>query len=157
MMKLILSYINFAILIGVIVKLVGPKFKIYVRERHETIKKNLEINRLRMREAKAQYDDFSSKLKVVTQEADALRAQIQKEAQETSARQISNAKTATGAMIADARQAAQSLLQDFKQELKAEVGARVVGRAEEVLRQKLSADDRVRIRKEFSQSLEKMQ
>jgi F0F1-type ATP synthase membrane subunit b/b' len=156
-MKFILSYINLAILVGVIVKLVGPKFKIYVRERHDMIKKNLELNRLRMREAKAQYDDFSSKLKVVTQEADALRAQIQKEAQESSARQISNAKTSTGAMIADAKQAAQSLLQDFKQELKAEVGARVVGRAEEVLRQKLSADDRVRIRKEFSQSLEKMQ
>lgn len=157
MLKLILSYINFAILVGVLVKLVGPKFKVYVRERHDEIKKNLEINRLRMREAKAQYDDFSSKLKVVTQEADALRAQIQKEAQETSARQISNAKTATGAMIADAKQAAQSLLQDFKQELKAEAGARVVNRAEELLRQKLSADDRVRIRKEFSQSLEKMQ
>jgi F0F1-type ATP synthase membrane subunit b/b' len=60
-------------------------------------------------------------------------------------------------MIADARQAAQSLLQDFKQELRAEVGSRIVARAEEVLRQKLSADDRVRIRKEFSKSLEKIQ
>lgn len=157
MLKLILSYINLAILVAVLVKLVGPRFKIYVRERHETIKKNLETNRLRMREAKAQYDDFSSKLKVVTQEADALRSQIQREAQDISARQISNAKTVTGAMIADARQAAQSLLQDFKQELKAEAGARIVSRAEEALRQKLSADDRVRIRKEFSQSLEKMQ
>jgi F0F1-type ATP synthase membrane subunit b/b' len=157
MLKLILSYINLAILLGVIFKLVAPRFRAFVRDRHDAIKRNLELNRVRLREAKSRYDDFSSKLKVVTQESDALRLQIQKEAQESSARQISNAKTATGAMIADARQAAQSLLQDFKQELKAEAGARVVARSEEFLRQKLSADDRVRIRKEFSQSLEKMQ
>ena len=55
-------------------------------------------------------------------------------------------------IVADARRSARGFSRSFKPELLAEVGAKVLDRAETILRERLTGDDRARIRHEFSSS-----
>jgi hypothetical protein len=59
--------------------------------------------------------------------------------------------------VTDAKTSANALYSDLRGQLYADLSAEVLERAEGILRERLTGDDRVRIRKEFSNQLERTQ
>jgi hypothetical protein len=80
------------------------------------------------------------------QDANAMKSRIVAEAQKLS-----------GNVIEDAKHASAVLYTEFKSSLYSELGARVLDRAEIILKERLTGDDRARIRKEFSTQVETAQ
>jgi F0F1-type ATP synthase membrane subunit b/b' len=148
---------NLAVLLGFLFyKLKGP-FRAYVAGRHDNVGAELKRVRELLRQAQERHEEFSAKLKAIEVETSALREQARQDAQSAKLRILSEAQRLSGAIISDARGNAEGLFADLRQKLFAETGGRILDRAEKFVRERLTGDDRARIRQELSHQLETMQ
>ncbi len=149
--------INFFILVGVLVYYMREPIKKFIMDRHVVFSAEVKAVSTQLREAQERYEEFSAKLKMIETEIAALQEQARQDAKAMRLRLLGDARRAHSNIIADAKTAVESLFLDFRFELQKEFGARVVDRCEQYLRQKLTGDDRVRIRREFSRQVESIQ
>ncbi|MFZ9595017.1 MAG: hypothetical protein ACO3A2_02960 [Bdellovibrionia bacterium] len=157
MESLLISFLNFSILIAVLFyKTKGP-IRQYVLERHELIKKELESVRQELQQAQERYDEFSAKLKAVDAEVQNLREQRKQDSQIFQQRTQSDARRLSSMSISDARDVAAGLFADLKNQLYTEFSLQVLDRAEVLISQRLTKTDQLSIQKEFSRQLETFQ
>ena len=157
MQTLIAPAINLLILVGILVYFLKTPLKSFVLERHNTIRTDLENVREQLATAKREYEEFSRKLASLTAEVAELRAQAAKDIDATRVRLIADAKRLAANIVVDARGSAEALYSELRGQLYTELSLRVLERAEAILRDRLTGDDRLRIRKEFSNQLESSQ
>jgi F-type H+-transporting ATPase subunit b len=138
------------------VKLRAP-VSAYVNDRHVSLREELQRVRGLLVSAQRKYDEFSGKLKAMDAEILSLREQAKQDASAAKVRVVAEAQRLSATVIHDARVSAQGLYSQLKSELFSEVGLKVVDRAEKLLRERLTGDDRARIRKEFSSQVETVQ
>ncbi|MGE0614688.1 MAG: hypothetical protein AB7P04_03530 [Bacteriovoracia bacterium] len=154
--SLILPFINLSLLVAIILYFTRGHLKTFVKNRHETLREEIQTVREQLKAATERYEQFSAKLKAVEAEVSSLTTQMARDAQDMKARIVTHAKQSSSQMVADARGAARGGLEGLKQEVRSEFGWRVISKAEEILTKKLTGDDRARIRKEFSSQMEQM-
>ena len=83
-----------------------------------------------------------------------LKEQARQDAQGAKQRIASESQKLSATIVSDARTTAQNFYAELKAQLLQELGARVLDRTEAVLRERLTGDDKVRIRQEFSVQVE---
>lgn len=150
-------FINFLLLVALLVwKLRGP-VKNFVAQRHNTLRNDIDTVRESLKRAQERYNEFSAKLKSVDQELIALRQQSRQDAEAMRVRVVADAKKLATTVVTDARASSENVFQELRGQLRAELGVRVIERAERILRDRLTGDDRVRIRNEFSKQVEAIQ
>ena len=154
MHELIPSAVNLAILIGLMVYFLREPMANFVKNRHLSLAEELSAVREKLQQAKAQFQDFSSKLSTVESEISGLHQQTRQEAAQTQARVLANAQKISGTIVTDAKASTEGLYAEFRNQLIHEFGAQVLDRAEQIIRERLTGDDRVRIRQEFSKQVE---
>jgi F-type H+-transporting ATPase subunit b len=154
MATLILPAINLSILLGVLAYFLREPLKQYAADRHRTIREELVSVREQLARAQAQYAEFSKKLGVLDQELAEIRAEMKQEVTATRARVVEDAKKSAVRIQTDASATARALFGDLRSELYAELSAKVLEKAETLLRERLTGDDRARIRQEFSRQVE---
>lgn len=157
MSELFAPTINLIILVGILVYYTRHPIKKSVQDRHASLRDELARVRDLLRQAQEQYNEFSSKLKAIEAETTALRQQAVQDAEAAKQRLVNDAQRMSLGISSDARKAAESLYGELKSQLASEVGGRVLERAEAILRDRLTGDDRARIRKEFSTQVETVQ
>lgn len=157
MSDLIYPTINLAILITIMVVYLREPISGYVRTRHETLRDELRRVRDLLANAKAKYDEFSAKLKAMEAEIHSLRDQAKQDAASAKSKILAEAQSLSATIVSDARKSAQGLYGQLRSELFTEVGGKVLDRAEAMLRERLTGDDRARIRNEFSSQVESVQ
>jgi F-type H+-transporting ATPase subunit b len=157
MSALIAPAFNLAVLIVLLVVKVKQPLRDHVRNRHLSLKDELESTRQKLSSAQEKYDEFTAKLKTIDAEAAALREQARADAQATQQRIATESKKIAASIVTESRSTAQNLYSDLKSQLLGELGQRVLERAEAMLKERLTGDDRVRIRQEFSQQVERAQ
>jgi len=156
MKDLILPTINLGILVAFLTyKLKGP-IKEFIRTRAETIRQAIHDAREMLASAQAKFEEFNAKLKAIDSEVASLRAGARKDGEERSAQVVLSAKQLSGVILSDARSISQALFEELRSELRRELGRKVVDSAERLLEKKLTGDDRVRLRREFSMDLERV-
>jgi F0F1-type ATP synthase membrane subunit b/b' len=131
--------------------------KNFVAQRHISIRDELQSVREQLRLAQEKYDEFSSKLKAIDAEIGSMREQSKQEANAIKQRLTAEARRGSSLVISDARNAASGLFNDLKGQLYGELSTRVLTRAETILKERLTGDDRARIRQEFSRQVESIQ
>jgi F-type H+-transporting ATPase subunit b len=137
----VLALLNFAIFVGLLVKFAGPKISAYLRNRHETIKKDLaEAARLRL-EAENKLAEYSSRLAKVNAEVDQLIGEIRADADAEKARILEEARAQAAALKKDAEERISSEIARARLELEREVVAAAVAAAERLLHDKTTASD----------------
>lgn len=156
MATLVWPAINLAVLVGIIGYLTRKPLKQFMKERRENVGAELIRVRELLQSARAKYDEFTAKLKAVDAEVTSLKAQIQSDATASKDRIVSSARSSSGAIVSDAKANADSVFKDLKNDLRAELGGRVIDRAEAILVDRLTGDDRARIRQEFSTEVEQI-
>lgn len=157
MSELIFPTINLAILLVIMVVYLREPIRSFVRVRHETLRDELRRVRELLSGAKTKYEEFSSKLKAMEAEIQSLRDQARQDAAASQARVLAEAQALSATIVSDARKSVQGMYGQLKSELFVEVGHKVLDRAEVLLRERLTGDDRARIRHEFSSQVESVQ
>jgi F-type H+-transporting ATPase subunit b len=157
MSELIYPFINLIILVTVMVVYLREPLRTFVRTRHETLRDELQRVRNLLSGAQTKHDEFSSKLKAMEAEIQSLRDQARQDAAASKSKIVAEAQRLSATIVSDARVSAQGLFSRLRQELFADVGAKVLDRAETLLRERLTGDDRARIRNEFSAQVESVQ
>jgi len=154
MSELIFPTINLAILIGILVVYTREPIRAFIRTRHETLRDELRRVRDLLVNSKAKFEEFSAKLEA---EIQALRDQAKQDAATIKSKILAEAQTLSATIVSDARRSAQGLYGQLRSELFVEVGNKVLDRTESVLRERLTGEDRARIRNEFSTQVESVQ
>jgi F0F1-type ATP synthase membrane subunit b/b' len=157
MSELIYPFINLLILIAIIVVYLREPLRGFVRGRHETLRDELQRVRELLSQSQTRYDEFTGKLKAMEAEIITLREQAKHDAAASKSKIVAEAQKLSAMIITDARSSAQGLYAQLKGELFIEVGGKVLDRAEAMLRERLTGDDRARIRNEFSSQVESVQ
>ncbi len=157
MEHLIAPAVNFFIFVALLAFLLPPKVRAFVLSRHNFIRDEVVRVQGQLHSSKTRFDEFSAKLKAVEAEVAAIRDQSAQEAEATRARIVNDAKKLAVQIVSDARLSADSLFGDLRAQMRAEMVSRVIARAEVILRQRLTGDDRIRIRREFSRQVEGIQ
>jgi F0F1-type ATP synthase membrane subunit b/b' len=157
MESLIAPLINLIVLIGILAYYLRAPLKAFAQERHHTIREELESVRNQLRGAKEKHEEFSSKIRAMDAEVAALKDQTLQDARAVHTKILIEAKTLSGNIVADAKTASRVLYAEFKGQLYSELGNHVLDRAEKLLRERLTGDDKARIRKEFSTQVETIQ
>lgn len=153
MESLIAPFVNFSALVGILYwKLKGPVISA-VAERSQTLRTELKNVQNQLLTAQAQYDEYAAKLKAIDAEIASLKEQGKQDAEAMRVKIGTEARRLATVIVADARISAQSLFADFKTQLRAELAHKVLDKSEVLIKQKLTGDDRVRIRSEFSRRL----
>lgn len=154
---LIVPAINLAILVAFLVMKVKQPLRAHVKSRHENLRDQLLAVRDKLTKAQERYDEFTAKLKTVEGEITALREQAKLDAKASQERIVTEAKKISVSIVTEAKSAAGNLYADLKGQLLGELGGRVIERAETLLKERLTGDDRIRIRQEFSAQVERAQ
>jgi F0F1-type ATP synthase membrane subunit b/b' len=157
MHELIFPTVNLAILIVLLAIYTKAPIRQFVSDRHRTLRDELQSVRELLVRAQSQYDEFTSKLKAMDAEIESLRSQAKQDASAMRSRVTAETQRLSATIVSDARASAQGLYAQLKAELFAEVGGKIVDRAEGLMRDRLTGDDRARIRQEFSSQLERAQ
>jgi len=154
MHTLALPFLNFSILVAALVYFLRTPVKQFVAQRHVFLRDELSTVRERLRQSQERYEEFSSKLKAIDAELVDIRKESAATAQATRSKIVTEARRLAGNIVSDARFASEALYGELKGQLYSELGARVLDRAEVILRERLTGDDRDRIRQEFSKQVE---
>jgi F0F1-type ATP synthase membrane subunit b/b' len=145
---------NLLILIVFLVYKLRQPVKDFVSLRHKTIREEIQTVRQELQVAQEKYDEFSSKLKAIDAEVVTLREQSQQEISALKQRILSESRRLSLNIISDAKAAAENLYLELKGQLYSDLSAQVLDRAELILRDKLTSDNRLAIRNDFSKQLE---
>lgn len=157
MSELIFPFINLAILIAVMVVYLRAPLRAFVNDRHTGLREELSRVRDMLTQAQGRYNEFTSKLKAMDAEIANLRDQAKQDAAGTKSRILAEAQKLSAAIVSDSRVSAQGLYAQLKSELFADIGTKVLDRAEALMRERLTGDDRARIQREFSNQVESVQ
>lgn len=157
MEHLVLPALNFFGLVGLLAYYLRAPLKSFVRNRHALLDTEIRDVSEKLASARAKFEEFSAKLKTIDSEIQSIRTQSRQDAEAMHTRVASDAKRLAERVVVDAKFSADGVFKDLKDSLRAEMGAKVVERAESMLRARLTGDDRVRLRREFSQQVEAIQ
>lgn len=154
MHQLIAPTFNFLVLIAILAYYLKQPIKDFVSNRHVSMRDELARVRELLKQAQSKNEEFVSKLKAIDAEVASLRQQMAQDAKSAKQRLVSDAQRLSATIVSDARMAAEGLYSDLRGQLHSELGSRILERAETLLRDRLTGDDRARIRKEFSSQVE---
>jgi F-type H+-transporting ATPase subunit b len=157
MQELIAPTVNLVILIGILVYFLRAPLKTFVHERHVSLRDELARVRDLLNKARGEHAEFSAKLNAMGAEVASYRDQAKQDGQSSKQRIVSEAQKLSTNIVGDSRIAAEGLYSELKGQLRGELASKIMVRAEKLLRDRLTATDRERIRKEFSNQVESVQ
>lgn len=157
MEKLLFSFLNLSILlVFMVVKLKGP-LRDFVANRQKDVAGELESVRSQLQKAQADFEQVTGKLQAVGAEVAAIREHLLGEATQTKNKMIAEASRSAGAMTSDAKAASEHLFGDLKVQLYARLLGSVLAKAEGLMSERLTGDDKLRINQEFSNQVVRLQ
>jgi F-type H+-transporting ATPase subunit b len=148
--------INFVILVGFLAYKGRKPVLDFVSTRHAFIRDELVRVSSQLKGAQEKYEEFSSKLKAIDAEARALKEQVKQDSEAARNRILSEANRFSTTLISDAQTSAQALYTEVRNQLRYDLGLRVLAQAEQNIKARLTDADQTRIRHDFSKQVELM-
>jgi F-type H+-transporting ATPase subunit b len=141
--------INFAILIAILVKFVGPKLRQFLAERRATLTKTLDEAAALKAQAEARASEYRERLARADAEIERLRAQYRADAEAERARTLAEAEQAADRIRRAAEQTAEQELAKARVVLREEAARLATELAEQTVRRELTPADQARLVQEF--------
>lgn len=148
---LLYRFINFAILVVVLVLILRKPVKKFFKERTENIKNQLEELEAQKAEAQKQYDEVKSKLANLEEEVAKIVDEYVEEGKREKDAIIAQAERQAEHIQQQAEFAVEQQLKEAKESLKAEVAELCVKAAEDLIKENFTEEDQKRFIKEFSE------
>lgn len=150
---ILFALVNFAIFLGLLIKLAGPKLAGFLRTRHETVKGQLEEAARLRAEAREKLDEYNQRIAAVDAEVNKLMAEIRAEAEAEREMILSQARAQADAMKKDAQRRIEAEVARARLAIEREVASAAVAAAEKILRERTSDDDQARMFGNFVDAL----
>ncbi len=154
MSSLLLSSINLVILVGFLVYKLRQPVREYVALRTRSIHDEVQSVGEMLKEAERKYEEFSRKLEEVDQEIQGLKAQTHSDIASMKQRFSAEILNLKRTVIEDAKVSSTALIEEFRREIYLEFTEKVLERGEILIQDRLTGEDRARMRQEFSRQLE---
>jgi F-type H+-transporting ATPase subunit b len=148
-----MQVLNFLAFVAIIAKFAGPSLKKSVRERHDSIKKDLEEGARLRAEAQRKLEEYSGKLASLQSEIDRLVATIRAEAEAERKRLLEEAQARAERMQRDAEMQIQAEIQRVRLMLEREAVVAAVKLAEKLLIEKTTEVDQKALADRFFKAL----
>jgi F-type H+-transporting ATPase subunit b len=152
--SLIYPLINFAILVGALFYFLRKPVKSFVLERHTNLKDQLDQVQTKLVQAQRQYNEYSQRLSSMDAEVASLVQNIRSEAETTRVRTATEAKRMADQIVIDAKRAGESMVSEFRDQIRTDLANQVIARAEVLLKTRMTGDVREQLRKDFSKQVE---
>jgi F-type H+-transporting ATPase subunit b len=148
-LKLLLQFVNFAVLLGVILKFAGKPLKDYLRKRHDGVKEKIDEAERALQEAMAAKVRYEEKLAGLEAEVAAFRKSVE-EAMEMEKKKVLDEAHALAARIREqARLAYEYEMKEAMEKVRAEITGRTIEEATAQVREMFRQDDHDRMVEEF--------
>lgn len=157
MYALVAPLVNFSILVGVLVYFLREPFRQFVVDRHRNMDETVKKVRQLLRDAQEQHDEFSAKLKAIDVEIAAMREAAKQDALSSKSKILGESQRLSALIVSDARVASENIFGDLRSKLRTEMVSRIFDRVEVLVKDRLTGDDRAKIRQEFSIQVESVQ
>ena len=151
---LVAQLINFAIFLGLLVVLAGPKVTKHLRKTHSDVKTALEEAAMMKAEAAAKLEEYKKRISDVDREVDELVTSIKSDAEAERNRIVADAKAQSAALKRDAEERISASIGRAKAGLEAEVIAAAIAAAEGALQKHTSESDHQNLVEQFIVSLD---
>lgn len=143
--SLFIQAANFVVLLVLLSKLLYRPLMKKMDERTQAIQRSLDEAQAARAEAQKERDDFAAKIQAAHGEAQAIRADALKEAGEEQRRLVDAAKAEAARLVASARQELEQDVRRARQELRQEVADLAIGVSEQLIKKSLNDSDHRRI------------
>ncbi len=151
--SLLFKFINFAIMLGILLKFAAKPFKDFLRNRQAAVKEKVdEADRL-IKEAEELKRTYQEKLAQLDKEIDAFRARAMEEAEKEKARILAEARAMADRIREQAQLAYEQELKDAMSSVRAEIARRTLITAEQTIKQAFKEEDHKKMVDEFIEKL----
>lgn len=143
--SLIIQAVNFIILLVLLTKLLYKPLMKKMDERTQAIQKSLDEAQAARAEAQKERDEFAAKIQAAHGEAQAIRADALKEAAEEQRRLVDAAKAEAARLVTNARQELEQDVRRARQELRQEVADLAIAVSQQLIKKSLNDSEHRRI------------
>ncbi len=152
--SLIYPFINFAILVGALFYFLKAPIKGFVKGRHDSLKEQLESVQQKLADAQKQYQEYSQRLSSMDAEIASLIKQIRSDAESTKVKVVTEAKRMADQIVIDSKRTSESMMGEFKNQVRADIANLVISRTEHLLKDRMTGEVREQLKKDFSKQME---
>ncbi len=149
----VFKFVNFGVLVAILIKFAGKPLKDYLQNRRNTIKTKVEEANRMVQEAESLKAQYESKLARLDDEIAAFRKTITEEAQKEKEKIINEATEFASRIREQARIAYEQEMKDAMSRIKEEIARLTVERAEKLIAEKLTKEDHNRMVGDFIEKL----
>ena len=144
-----LSWLNFGVLVFILIRFGGPIIRDMLRNRHNTIKKDLDEARTLREQAQSRLTEYEARLNNIEREIADIMAGIKREADAEAQRIIAAAQEAANRMRKDAEFAIAQEGRRLELELRREAAELAVDTARKLLASKMTEADQKKLAETF--------
>ena len=152
-LKLLIQFINFAILLGVILKFARKPFKDYLQKRRDAVKEKIDEAERLLKEASAAKARYEEKLSGLEAEIQDFRKSITEAMEEEKKKVLDEAHELAARIREQARLAYEQEMKEAMEKVQAEVAGRTIEAATVRVREMFKQDDHDRLVEEFIQKV----
>jgi F-type H+-transporting ATPase subunit b len=152
-LKLVIQFINFGILVFVLMKFGGKPFKDYLKKRHDTVKEKIDEAERLLKEAEQAKAVYEGKLAGVDSEIQAFRASAMEAVEAEKTRVIQEAESLAKKIREQAQLAYDQEMRTALEKIRMEVAERTISMATQKVRDSFGPDDHNRMLDEFIQKV----
>lgn len=142
-------FINLAVMVAILYKVLAKPLRDYLASRSDTIKKALDEARIVREEAEKKLKEYQVKMEQLNADAKALRDSLIDEGNKEKEKIVSEANKATQRIKEQARFAAEQEIKKARIALKEETANLVAEMAEDILKKEIKDSDQERLIKEY--------
>jgi F-type H+-transporting ATPase subunit b len=146
---LLVQFINFAILVGILVKFGRKPFKDYLKKRHESVKERIDEAERLLEEAAELKTVYEGRLSALKSEIEAFRASAMGEMEKERAKILDEAHRLASRIREQARRAYEQELKEAMTQVRSEVSERTIKAAEAAVKKMFKKEDHDRMVEEF--------
>lgn len=147
------KFLNFAVLVGILIKFGGKPLKDYLQNRRNTIKAKVEEASRMLQEAELLKTQYESKLSQLDDEMEVFKEAVIEEAQKEKQKIIDEATEFASRIREQARIAYEQEMKDTMSTIKEEIAQLTMERAEKLIAERLTKEDNNRMVGDFIEKL----
>lgn len=152
----VFKFINFAVLVGILVKFAGKPLKEYFAGRHKTIKQKVEDAQKALAEAQALKAEYEKRLSGLSDEIEQFKKSILEETEREKKRILDEANQFAARIREQARLTYEQEKREIMARIKEEIARLTMERTEGILKEKFSKADHAKMVDEFIEKLRSM-
>lgn len=147
------QFINFIVLLAILIKFIRPALKGYLEKRHNQVKEELQRAKELSEAAEKAYAEAQQRLENLDAEIKKIREKMLAEVEQEKKKLLEEAERKAELMRAQAEQGLKDEINQLKKKLREEISLEALKLAEEIVKKSITRDDQKRLINLFVQQL----